>query len=551
MDHVPDLSYSEEATVEKAEKPDGRPEEKSEERKVSPAVKDLIKKLEDVVSIEDKIQLYLDFMKASLSDKTPRFKDYWDAKHACLPLFKKSNAPHIRSQLWNSYIELSTEAKHLKTFLDEQSEFAIEQIDLAIQAVESDLDKMQELLLQTPEIYVPSESLYIQAKKDWYVTVQRELHLLNTLATRVTSFRKEVIKTEMRIRFKNKLFERLSKAGDRIFPRRKELIQQISAEFLKDVMHFSEVAFTQDNLDKQAGFAPYDEIRNEIKRLQYFAKELTLDTQTFTKTRIELSRLWEVLKEKDKERKKEFAQQREINQKNVTLVLDKIKLLAERCQAETFTPEEASKQASEILNFMKTIDLAREEVRYLKDELSKARAPIFERLAKVQEAREKEIEEGQRQKREKIEQYKERIKQVIDQVPETTVEELNLSKERLQSELQLLTVTHAEKDLLEHELKTLRDLINDKKEKAMLALTPEQRQSLDHLYQLIEEWKVQKNGIREQLEIYRRALAGSGFDFEKAMRYRELIDSEKTRLDKVNAAIVELEAQVNQLEGTS
>jgi hypothetical protein len=549
MDHESDLSSPEETQmIEKiTEKSDVKPAEKTEEKKVSPAVKDLVKKLETVTSIEEKIRAYLDFMKAALSDKTPRFKDYWDAKRECLPLFKESIAPHVRSQLWSSYIELSTEAKHLKTLLDEQSEFAMEQIDLAIQAVEADLDKMEELLALTPEIYVPSESFSIQAKKDLYITLQRELHLLNTLAARVTSFRKEVIKTEMRIRFKNKLFERLSKAGDRIFPRRKELIQQISAEFFKDVMQFSEVAFTQD----QSGFERYDEIRNEIKRLQHFAKELTLDTQTFTKTRLELSRLWEVLKEKDKERKKEFAQQREANQKNVMLVMDKIKPFAERCQAETFTPEEASKQASEILNFMKTIDLGRDEVRYLKDELSKARSPIFERLAKVQEAREKEIQEGQRQKREKIEQYKQRIKQVIDQVSETAIEELNLSKDRLQQELQLLTVTHAEKDLLEQELKTLRDLINDKKEKAMLSLTPEQRQSLDHLYQVLEEWKEQKNEIREQLEVYRRALAGSGFDFEKAMRYRELIDSEKTRLDKVNAAIAELETQIDQLEGTS
>jgi Spy/CpxP family protein refolding chaperone len=115
----------------------------------------------------------------------------------------------------------------------------------------------------------------------------------------------------------------------------------------------------------------------------------------------------------------------------------------------------------------------------------------------------------------------------------------------------LLSITQAEREVLEQELKVLRDLMNDKKEKAMLSLTPEERQSLDHLYQVAEEWKIQKGEVREQLEVYRRALAGSGFDFEKAMRYRELIDSEKTRLDKVNAVITELEAQIDALEGTS
>src|SRR3569832_80885 len=301
----------------------------------------------------------------------------------------------------------------------------MEQIDLAIQSVEADLNRMEELLTQTPEIYFPEHSLSIQSKRDFYVGLQQELHLLSALAGRVTSLRKEVIKTEMRIRFKNKLFERLSSAGDKIFPRRKELIQQISAEFLNDVMGFSEQVFKSE---KFSGF----ELRDEIKMLQQFAKELTLDTQTFTKTRLELSRQWEVLKEKDKERMIEFDQRREANQKNVQLVMDKIKPFAERCEAETFTPDEAAKQAGELLSFMKTIDLGRDEVRYLKDEISKARAPIFERLAKEQHAREKEIEEGQRQKREKIEQFKGRIKEVASQVETAAVEELNLSKEKLQ-----------------------------------------------------------------------------------------------------------------------
>ncbi|MGH2611987.1 MAG: hypothetical protein ACRDFB_02930, partial [Rhabdochlamydiaceae bacterium] len=228
-----------------------------------------------------------------------------------------------------------------------------------------------------------------------------------------------------------------------------------------------------------------------------------------------------------------------------------IKPFAERCQGEMFTSEEASKQAGEILNFMKTIEFGRDELQYLKSELSRARAPIFERLAKVQEAREKEIEEGERQRREQIEQFKQCIKETIDQVDRAVVEELNLSKEHLQQELHLLSITHAERELLEQELKILRDLINDKKEKMMLSLTPEQRQSLDHLIRILEERKIQKNEIREQLKIYRKALAGSGFDFEKAMRYRELIDSEEIRLDKINAAIIELKAQIDELEGAS
>lgn len=518
--------------------------EKSIEKNVSSAINELTKHVESLSSNEEKIRAFLDFMKAALSDKTPRFKDYWDAKRGCLPLFKGSLKGTARSQLWAEYIELSTEARHLKTVLDEQSAFAVEQIDLAIQAIETDLEKMGEFLNQGPEIKLSVGSSSLMKKQELYTTLQKELGLLSTLAVRVTSLRKEVINTEMRIRFKNKLFDRLSLAGDRIFPRRKELIQKISSEFLSDVMEFSK-QFNDDNLLRRSGF----EMREEIKDLQQQAKELTLDTQTFNQTRLELSRLWEILREKDKERKKEFSEKQEAYQKNVALVMDKIKPFAERCQAETFTPEEAAKQAGEILNFMKTIELGRDEVRYLKDEVSKARAPINERLAKQQEAREKEIEVSQKQRLEKVEQFKQRIKEMAGQVAETAVEDLFKAKEKMQHELfQMVSLSHAERELLEHEIKTFRDLIIDKKEKAIATMAPEQKKSLDHLYQVLDEWKEQKNEIRNQLEIYRKALAGSGFDFEKAMRYRELMDSEKNRLDKVNATIEELENQIDKLE---
>ena len=73
--------------------------------------------------------------------------------------------------------------------------------------------------------------------------------------------------------------------------------------------------------------------------------------------------------------------------------------------------------------------------------------------------------------------------------------------------------------------------------KAIASLSDEEKNSLQHLQHALEEWKVQKNEIKLQLDTYRRALSGSGFDFEKAMKYRELIDEEKTRLDKAVAAI--------------
>lgn len=517
-----------------------------QEKPASPVLKELISELTKSSSDEEKIQKCLAVMRAALSDKTARFKDYWEAKRLCLPLFKENLAAPIRSTLWAQYIEISTEARHLKETLDEQSAFAMEQIDLAIAAIEADLEKIDALVAQTSHWTLPNECQTLSPKKDLYTNLQRELDLLNTLAARVNSFRKEVIRTDMRIRFKNKFFDRLSKAGDKIFPKRKELIRQISAEFLADVKNFAAKQCSPETVKEASIFA----LRDEIKFLQILAKEMTLDTHAFTESRLELSKCWDFLKECDKERKKEMAEKRDVFKKNVDLIMDKIRPLAERCQAETFSMDEAMKQSSDILSFMKTIELGRDEFRYLKDEISKARTPVFERERKVQQAREKEIEESQRQRRDKIEDFKRRLQEACDQVEAKTVDELLSLKDELTKQLALLSATHAEKELLEHSLKELRDRIIEKKEKAIASLSDEERNSLQHLQQVLEEWKVQKQDIRSQLESYRKALSGSGFDFEKAIRYRGLIDEEKVRLDKVNSAIEEIETKIEELENT-
>lgn len=499
-------------------------------------------KLGKLEKADEKIRQCLDFMRVALSQsKTPRFKDFWEGKRICLPLFKEALSPSTRSHLWSEYVEISTEGRRLKEILDEQSAFAVEQIDLAISALEKDLETYEELLKQIPEFHIPDSCHCLTAKKESYNTIQRELYLLNTLAARVTALRKEVIKTEMRIRTKNKFFERLSKLGDNIFPRRKELIKNISSQFIADIEAFVKNDFEGEKI-------PVYVLRDEIKSLQAMAKLLSLDTHAFTETRLLLSKCWDLLKQKDQDRKQENVERKEEFQKNFDLVMDKIKPLAEKCQSETFSLDDAMKQTTEILNMMKDLELGREDVRLLKDELFKARKPILDRLREAESAREKVIEDQLRQKREKIELFKKEIDTILAQMDQMPSEEISKEKDRLAKELQLLPVTAAERELLEDSLKLLRDRLIDKKEKAMMALPEAELRSLEQLKKMLQERKSQRDEIKSQLEEYRKALSGSGFDFEKAMRYGELIDAEKARLDKANNAIEEIEEKISELQ---
>lgn len=236
-------------------------------------------------SAEERLRLSLDFMRASISQTgNPKFEDFWGAKKLSLPLFRETLNPKSRAQFWAEYIELSSEARCLKEILDEQSTFAVEQIELAILALEKDLEQYRELLSQASDVTFPMQSLVIEAKGEIYSDLQKELYLLNTLASRVNALRKEVIKTGMRIRQKSKFFERLSSAGDRIFPERKDLIKKISDQFCFDVEEFIQGQFKKEGDDASPLFV----LRDEIKALQSIAKLLTLNTHAFTETRLKI-----------------------------------------------------------------------------------------------------------------------------------------------------------------------------------------------------------------------------------------------------------------------
>ena len=229
-----------------------------EPREESPLFREFTEKLAALPTPEEKIAHGLLFMRSSISQEgSPRFREFWEARRLVLPFFKENLNPAIRSKLWNEYVELTVEARRLKEILAEQSAFAMEQIDLAIKALENDAANFGQLLASAVEIPFSDASQTIRQKANVYSQIQRELNLLNTLASRLNGLRKEIIKTDMRIRFKTKFFKRLSELGDHIFPKRKELIEAISTEFEKDIDQFIANHFVGEEI---VG-APYSALR--------------------------------------------------------------------------------------------------------------------------------------------------------------------------------------------------------------------------------------------------------------------------------------------------
>jgi hypothetical protein len=381
---IPDLDSSSAPEERSSRAPEEHPTEHHEK---NPLLKAFSESLAALATPEERISCGLEFMRGSISQEgSPRFREFWEARRLVLPFFKENLNPAIRSKLWSEYVELTVEARRLKEILEEQSSFAMEQIDLAIRAMEEEVANIQSHLAQAAEISFSNASPMIKQKAPVYNQIQKELNLFNTLASRLNGLRKEVMKTDMRIRFKTKFFKRLSDLGDSIFPKRKELIDSISAQFERDVDQFVEAHFKGEEV---VG-APYYALREEIKSLQGMAKVLTLSSPAFTRTRLKLSECWDKVKVLEKEHKKEVFERRQVSSEQRVPIQTKIDAL--KARSAEMDLRQLDQEIGLISEEMRGIPLQRDDVRALRDELSLLRVPFIQ----AQEARARELEVAER-----------------------------------------------------------------------------------------------------------------------------------------------------------
>jgi hypothetical protein len=496
-------------------------------------------------SPEIQVKRYIDVMQSKLSDGSPQFREFWEAKRACLPLFKENLPSTLRGELWRRYVDLSAEAKRLKAILEEESLFASEQIELAIESLVSDLDAMEDRLSQMPGLDVVLELSSIAAKKEEYSKAQKQLHLLNALAAKVNALRKETIKTDMRVRSKNKMFKQLSTCGDRIFPARKELIKKMSEEFLGDIGAFVKMYF-------EVGRRPsvsIHSLREEVKNLQSLAKLLTLNTGSFTETRIALSFCWDQLKSWDKERKQERAELKSQQKQSYEEAVRKVKEFEEFC-LKSPPLHEVLKQHDEVLNVLKGLkDLGSFEWNQLKTMLSTCKHPFEEREREQKEAILSQEKEKESSRLAKIQAVRTNAQKLLENVENMSLEEVQASRSSIEETIRNLTLTKSEKMSLDHFMKQLKDSLLEVKSKRILSLSGSDQEKYEELLSVLQEKRTRRSEVKLQLETYRKALGGSGFDFEKAMMYKELIEAEREVLGKMNSAIEELEEKMAQIEG--
>ena len=191
--------------------------------------------LEELVALatpEEKLEHIIGFMQTALEGGGGhQFREFWEARRMCLDLFQLPINPTVRMHLWTRYNELCHEAKRVKELFEEQSSFVTEQIERAIEAIATDFSELESKLASMPQIEAFMACKTIAPHLDRYQILQHELDYLNSFATKITSLRKEVVKTDMKHKHKTRLLSRLWALGDAVFPRRKQVIADVSALF--------------------------------------------------------------------------------------------------------------------------------------------------------------------------------------------------------------------------------------------------------------------------------------------------------------------------------
>lgn len=494
---------------------------------------------------ERKLDIVIQFMQERLAQTgVPHFKEFWDARRICLDLFKENINPTSRVNLWARYSELCRQARKLKEIFDEQSAFAAEQIEIAVAAIEDDISKIAELLEKQAPVELGITCRSLETHMDEYSDLQRELNLLNTYATKTSALRKELIKTEMRIRQKNKFFERLSKLGDAIFPRRKELIQKVSKLFTDDVDNFIKTTFVNELKTVQL-FS----IRDEIKDLQSIAKVLTLNTEAFSSTRKTLSECWDSIKNVVKERRKEASEQKSSYKQYRDQFVGELDALKASFDAKEQPANVLDAKLDELVDRMRNATLGKLEIRELRDIVRELRQAFTVHTQNEDSIRRDLANKKEQERKARISALRQELQSLGSDQNKLDSEVMEKALEPLAKEVATLSVPRAEKQEFDKFVRNVRDLIAEKKEQKLLSLSEGDREAIGKLKDLLKEKKANRQQIKTQIDTWRKESGSSGMDFAAALQYNDMIQNEKQRLERLELGIDEIQAMITKLQG--
>lgn len=288
-----------------------------------------------------------------------------NAKRSFLENFKLYQSQD-KQKIWKEFTEVADSARGIKKHQEEEGDFAAEMIAKALDAHEIELQNKPSSVLSHP----------LFEKVDAFKTVKQELKqalslikFLSLKGSQLQALRQELTKTGMRLSVKGKLFDRLSKLGDAVFPVKKECNRQLIEAF-----HIGLEAFIKGCQKREDG----EEILFEIRIIQSFLKEMTLRKQEYDLIKTSLDPLWKkavILKDKNELVLKELHLKSMELKKTFQVEFDSLKALVEAGK-----DQEAIKLYESLILKLKDRNIQKNDYKSLKYDLEHFSKPVFDRL---------------------------------------------------------------------------------------------------------------------------------------------------------------------------
>lgn len=268
--------------------------------------------IQNAPTTEARLDLAINYMRGILAEGNKvEFRIFWKIKKICLDLFKEEIHPTTRGVYWGEYTKILNEAHFLQKMGEEQANFKIEQIALALGALENDLLNKEERIRS-----IVMEPFQIQALDEEIEMERRELLFLTNAKEKILALREEVLTQEIRIGQKNKLLAQISKAGDQVFPRRKDLIASLTRSLFNYVDRFIRTDFDLAHKTLIGKGSPIA-LKKVIRAIQEALKVLPINNEVYRQVRTELSACWDIITAHEKQKKEQVEKvQNEISLQN-------------------------------------------------------------------------------------------------------------------------------------------------------------------------------------------------------------------------------------------
>ena len=255
-------------------------------------------------------------------------------------------------------------------------------------------------------------------------------------------------------------------------------------------------------------------------------------------------------KEADKERKKVRAQQKGIFKQNCDQLHEQIASFSRVFEEGQISINDAQKKIDEIAQAMRQMELGRDELKFLREELNGARRPLLEKIKAAEQDKQNQVLERENVRKRAVQDIYQQCEELVKCADSLDADDLAAQREALLTKVCEGAFSKSEKQELERRLKPLRDQIADKKEKALLALSDDDRQLLCQLKEILKEKRELRQETKDQIEVFRKAAHGSGLDFEQSRNFNAQLAIEKERLDKINGSVREIESKIREIERT-